>query len=572
MSSFFTASGSQKRKRPSGPDAPKKRVVKPKVNGKTPATKSAPPQNKKRAKRDESISGSESDSGSDEEDLGAIASDAELSESEGEAETAAQARLRLAERYLENVKHQVDETGFDAADLDRDLIAERLQEDVAETKGKVYRLITAELAFDKATHCQFKSNTNSITAVAVREPYAYTASKDMHLHKWRIQDLPAQQYPQNKKKKPKKPLAPPKKKPELETYVKGNLNKTKDPKYKRHIGEILCVAVSSDGKYVATGGADSRLIIYNADTLNPIRFFSHRDAITGVVFRRGTNQLYSCSNDRTVKVWSLDEMAYVETLFGHQDHIVDIDALAQERCISVGSRDRTARLWKVAEESQLVFRGGRSVDKKLRLEGVDPKSLRHEGSMDRVAMLDDDLFVTGSDNGSLALWSLTKKTPMCVIPAAHGLEEALKPTEYSAEEQPDPRAAPAPVPRHITALRAIPYTDLILSGSWDGYVRAWRLTEDQKAIEPMGVLGRNPAAEADGDGDVSGITGVINDIAVFERGEKGVDGLCVVAAVGKEHRLGRWKVEKGGKNGGVVFEVPRVKGRANGFEKGEEAE
>ncbi|KAL2109442.1 hypothetical protein VUR80DRAFT_2461 [Thermomyces stellatus] len=574
MSSFFTVPSSQKkRKRPSGPEAPKKRVAGPKTNGRASAKKSAPPaQSKKRAERDESISGSETDLSSDGEDVSSIASDEELSESGEEAETAAEARLRLAERYLENVKQQVDETGFDAADLDRDLIAERLEEDVAETKGKVYRTLTTELAFDKATHCQFKSNTKSITAVAAREPYAYTASKDLHLHKWRIQDLPAHQYPQNKKKKPKKPPAPPKKKPELENYVKGNIHKSKDNNYKRHIGEILCVAVSPDGKYVATGGADKRLVIYDAETLTPIRFFNHhRDAVTGVAFRRGTNQLYSCSKDRTVKVWSLDEMAYVETLFGHQDDVVDIDALAQERCVSVGARDRTARLWKVAEETQLVFRGGGSADKKARLQGVDPASLRHEGSMDRVAMIDDELFVTGSDNGSVALWNLAKKKPLCVVPAAHGLEEPMKPGEYSAEEKPDPRAAPVPVPRHVTALRTVPYSDLILSGSWDGYVRVWRLSEDKKAIEPVGVLGRKQGAETDGDGDALRIKGVINDIAVFERGDKGSDGLCVVVAVGKEHRLGRWKVEKGGKNGGVVFEVPKIKGQANGLKKGEES-
>jgi ribosomal RNA-processing protein 9 len=33
--------------------------------------------------------------------------------------------------------------------------------------------------------------------------------------------------------------------------------------------------------------------------------------------------------------------------------------------------------------------------------------------------------------------------------------------------------------------------------------------------------------------------------------------------LGKEHRLGRWAKVPGGKNGAVVFEVPRV-GRVNG--------
>jgi ribosomal RNA-processing protein 9 len=49
---------------------------------------------------------------------------------------------------------------------------------------------------------------------------------------------------------------------------------------------------------------------------------------------------------------------------------------------------------------------------------------------------------------------------------------------------------------------------------------------------------------------------------VFERGDRGKDGVCVVVAVGKEHRLGRWKVLHG-KNGAVVLEIPRVQ-KTNG--------
>jgi ribosomal RNA-processing protein 9 len=82
------------------------------------------------------------------------------------------------------------------------------------------------------------------------------------------------------------------------------------------------------------------------------------------------------------------------------------------------------------------------------------------------------------------------------------------------------------------------------------------------------------------------LRGIVNDIAVFERRGPGFKsassksdlgpgslnsetrGLCIVAALGKEHRLGRWKVFNandnknngrsavGGRNGAVVFEVP----------------
>ncbi|KAK1964815.1 WD domain-containing protein [Colletotrichum sublineola] len=584
MSSFFTIPGAnKKRKRTDAPAAPKKRIAASKSYHRAPPKSSAAakgssgskgkrsaaaaaPASKKRTERDdddESISGSDSD----DEDIVSAAeeSDNDSSEDDGVAgETAAERRLRLAERYLENVKQQVDEVGFDAAEIDRDLINERLQEDVAESKGKVYRTLVDELAFDRATSSFFRNNTETFTSVAVNAPYAYTTTKDMYLHKWRIQDLPQYQFPQTTKKKPKKPPAPPRKKPELQNWLRGNLHNATKKSFQRHVEKILCVAASPDGKYVVTGGEDRRLIIYEAETLKPIRVFTHhRDAITGLAFRRGTNQLYSCSKDRTVKVWSLDELAYVETLFGHQDEIVDIDALAQERCVSVGARDRTARLWKVAEETQLVFRGG-AIDKKSRPD-IDPRSLPHEGSMDRVAMIDDELFVTGSDNGSLALWSVTKKKPLHIFPMAHGLEQALRPDEVSADHNPDPSIVPPPQPRWITALKTIPYSDVILSGSWDGCIRVWRLSEDKRKLEAAGVLTSEAeqasrASKGKPEDASGGLKGVINDIAIFERGERGQDGICVVAAVGKEHRLGRWQMRKGkGKNGGYVFEVPRLK-------------
>lgn len=610
MSSFFTVPGAHKKRKQTGaPEPPKKRFnaskssSKPSSSGRAPAKST--PAARKRPERDESISGSDSEE---------YDTDASIPEHEGsdngsddtdnEGETAAERRLRLAERYLANVRQEVvvDEHGFDAEEIDRDMIAERLIEDAAETKGKVYRHLEKNLDFEKASHTMFRWNTENVTSVALCSPYAYTTSKDGYLVKWKLQDLPNDQYPQTTHKKPKKPPAPPKRRPERIASVRSDPSKAKDRTFQGHTGGILVVAASQDGKFVVTGGSDKRLVVHDAETLRPLRAFTHhRDAVTGLAFRRGTNQLYSCSRDRTVKVWSLDELAYVETLFGHQDDVVDIDALAQERCVSVGARDRTARLWKVVEETQLVFRGGggdssSSKKKKNRkngdaaaaapdTEGLDPGSLAHEGCMDRVSMIDDELFVTGSDNGAIALWSIQKKKPVFVLPRAHGVDPPLLPTEASAEANPDPRVVPAPQPRWITALKTIPYSDVILSGSWDGCVRVWRLSKDKKKIEPVCVLGVPSSVESDGEQKLNGdheteteggldgrlIKGVVNDIAMFERGDRGRDGLCVVAAIGKEHRLGRWKVLRGGKNGAMVFEVPRVpKATSKGVEESDD--
>jgi ribosomal RNA-processing protein 9 len=597
MSSFFTAPGAQKkRKRTAVTEAPKKRLATTKTSSKHatrgPARPAAPPK-KKAIERDESISGSdlESDEGGD--DLQDRSGSEESSDdSDNEGETAAEKRLRLAQRYLDKARKEVeleDEYAFDAEDIDRDMLAERLQEDVAEAKGKIYRRLATDLNFGEASHTQFRWNSGSVTSVAVCAPYAYTTTKDGYLTKWKLQDLPKDQWPQTTRRKPKKPPAPPKRKPERICFAKSNPSKTKDKTYQGHTGAPLTVKASQDGKFVVTGGVDRRLVVYNAADLKPIRAFTqHRDAVTGLAFRRGTNQLFSCSKDRTVKVWSLDELAYVETLFGHQDEILDVDALAQERCVSVGARDRTARYWKVAEESQLVFRGGGG-EKKHRLPpNIDPASAAHEGSMDRVAMLDDEIFVTGSDNGDLSLWSIQRKKALHVVPRAHGIEPPLKLSEASADKNPDPSVIPAPQPRSITALRTIPYSDVILTGSWDGCVRVWRLSEDKRKIEVVGVLGGASSPPSSSAATTNGIStnkaggqepntdlvrGIVNDIAMFERGERGRDGLCVVAVTGKELRLGRWKSVKEGRCGAVIFEVPKLDPKKQQEEDGgEEAE
>ncbi|MCJ1276258.1 pre-rRNA processing protein [Puttea exsequens] len=576
MSSFFTTPASKwKRKREEPNDTPstKRRHTTHKESTQSQRPKPA------RSQRDDSISSD----GSDDESARKPTSEEQAiseSESEDDAETGAERRLRLAEQYLQNLKSEVGEDiGFDAEQIDRDLIAERLQEDVAETKGRLYRHMATSLSFSTATQTQFRSKTLSTTSIATCPPYAYTVSKDLHLIKWDLPPRPPSSQDLNPENRP-----PTRRRPTKILSSRGNRQESGNQTYQHHTSTILCVAASDTGKFVATGGADKRLIIWSAANLEPLRVFTqHRDSVTSLAFRKGTNQLYSASKDRTIKTWSLDELAYVETLFGHQDEVVDVASLAMERCISVGARDRTARLWKVVEETQLVFRGGGNSERRRGKKGEGAEEVKpySEGSIDRVAMIDDTMFVTGSDNGSLSLWTLQKKKPIFTVPLAHGLDPPLKPEEASAEAVPDAKV-PERQPRWITALTTVPLSDLVISGSWDGCVRAWRVSEDKRRLEAVGVVGKEGMEHLRVDtaggneekksmGQVSP-RGIVNDLSCFERGERGKDGLCIVAALGTESRLGRWRNWKvKGQNGALVFEISKIpqvaKEERNGYDE-----
>lgn len=109
--------------------------------------------------------------------------------------------------------------------------------------------------------------------------------------------------------------------------------------------------------------------------------------------------------DRCVKVWNLDDMAYVESLFGHQSGITSIDALSKERAITSGGYDGTIRIWKIVEESQLIFNG------------------HGDGSIDSVKLINEENFLSCGSDGQLCLWSSLKKKPLFCVPEAHGKDE-----------------------------------------------------------------------------------------------------------------------------------------------------
>ncbi|QIX00929.1 hypothetical protein AMS68_006446 [Peltaster fructicola] len=502
MSSFFTAPASQRKR-------------------KRPQTTSRPlPKSKPTAQDDDSISGSDI---SDDAALDGAA-DSEDDSDDGALEDAATKRIRLAEQYLANTqKETLEEVGFDAADVDQENLrrrmGDRLKEDTAETRGRLYKYIADDVDWRAATKATFRADTTTLTGISIAAGHVYTVSRDISLIKWR---LPA---PGQLSRKPKKVK-----------FTRGGKRVLE-----HHQKAILCVAASADGKFVATGGEDNKIIIWDA----------HSDSAEGVH-----------GKDRTVKVWSCDELAYVETLFGHQDEVLDVDVLAKEICVSVGARDRTARYWRVVEETQLVFRGGGSgrsrnkttdkTDSGMELPDLDAAG--HEGSIDRVAFVDDDTFITGSDNGALALWNIHKKKAVFTLPLAHGLQPPPPLGSRSAEHNMDNQYMDFELlgdipstPRWITALKVVPYSNIIVSGSWDGYMRAFKITTDRRRIERISIVGQE---------ELSKVNGVINDLSIVEQGERGQDGLLIAAAVGSTHRLGSWQSQDCN-NAGYTFEIPR---------------
>ncbi len=128
-----------------------------------------------------------------------------------------------------------------------------------------------------------------------------------------------------------------------------------------------------------------------------------------LIFRRDSYDLYSGSLDRCIKHWNIAQMGYVETLFGHQSFVTALDAYRKE-CVVSSGQDRTVRLWKIPEETHLIF------------QSRNPTL----GSAECISCLDDSHFITGSDAGTVALWVREKLLLFCMPLLLYVIDSSCK--------------------------------------------------------------------------------------------------------------------------------------------------
>uniref|UniRef100_A0A1I7Y509 WD_REPEATS_REGION domain-containing protein n=1 Tax=Steinernema glaseri TaxID=37863 RepID=A0A1I7Y509_9BILA len=377
---------------------------------------------------------------------------------------------REAKQLLKTL--EADAIDEETGEIDNEAIAHRLQEDALAKCHKLHRQIADNAEFDEDNCDTFSTHRFSVISAVFLPDNAncfVSCGKDGSIVKYDTEN--------------QKTLG------RIQYYPKNADN---------HKGGVTALAVSFDGRWLVSGGFDHVVKVWDLKTLRLVHnFLGHRGPITSLVFRKGSSfELFSGSKDRAVKAWNLDQFGYVDTSYGHQDSVSQIDMLARERILSVGSHDKTARFWKIDTESQLIFNG--------------PK---HSVSIDSCSLINEDHFVTGSSDGSISVWSVFKKKPIATVPCAHGKTDG--------------------VPNWIVSVAAVRYSDLFASGSSDGYIRYWKISPDYKSITEMGRIS---------------LPGFINAMQFSEDGER------LLAAVGQEHKSGRWWKLDSARN--CVFVVP----------------
>ncbi|MCX6851060.1 MAG: hypothetical protein NTY98_19295 [Verrucomicrobia bacterium] len=175
--------------------------------------------------------------------------------------------------------------------------------------------------------------------------------------------------------------------------------------FEGHLDAAYALAVSPDGKMIATGAYDQKIRLWDAATGKELALLKgHNGAVNGLSFRPDGKVLASASADRTVKLWSIPGGQRLDTLSQPTKEQTSVVFSADGKHLFAAGGDNRIRQWQI------------SADAKEGTNKIITSRFAHEGGILNLALsIDGQLLASTSTDKSLKIWNtadLTEKIPL----------------------------------------------------------------------------------------------------------------------------------------------------------------
>ncbi|HEY9808941.1 MAG TPA: serine/threonine-protein kinase [Halomicronema sp.] len=293
------------------------------------------------------------------------------------------------------------------------------------------------------------------------------------------------------------------------------------------VDKVRCVAVSSDGQFVAAGGEENSVKLWNIGGDLKVRSLGnllsgHSGWVNSIAFSADGQLLVSGSCDRTIKIWNLGTGKLVKTLgswFSKDWGWVYSVAVWGDFLVS-GHGDRLLRVWSLGTGKLLGSFAG------------------HSGWVESVAFRPDGKVVaSGSGDRSVKVWNVASGDAVLTLT---GHSEGVSSVAFSGDGQ------------------------VLVSGSGDGTVRLWQLASAELLTcfshsGPVVSVAVSPDGQAIAGGGRNGVVQLWNPYTgemlvsfrypgvVSSLGFSG-DGQVLVVG-GLSGKIGLWRLMSGGVTG-----------------------
>ncbi|MEH2411887.1 serine/threonine-protein kinase [Nostoc sp.] len=159
-----------------------------------------------------------------------------------------------------------------------------------------------------------------------------------------------------------------------------------------HESSVLSVAISPDGKTIASSGGDRTIKLWNLATGKQISSLNgHSQQVNVVAISPDGKTLVSASDDNTIKIWNLATRKQIRTLQGHSDSVHALAISADSETLVTGSDDNTIKIWDLATGEQIRTLLGHTFW--VRSVAISP---------------DGVILASGSFDKTIKIWNLTK--------------------------------------------------------------------------------------------------------------------------------------------------------------------